>query len=290
MSENYALTHLSTSDQTSLYPPSVNELGHVRQHQPADANWNQLSLLLCAIDKVTNTSHGSGVDDYTSTTSFLNRQPSTASSNSSAASIPQLTDDQGSITSSSPATARLPQVDAAVSSSKEHSQDEMFTTTCGPSHRRRVSVSSTRQLPYPAPIPSFSQLGQNHLTSSPHDSLSIPEHLPSGSGNGDPQFYLCTFASCNRSFTRYYNLKSHMRTHTNDRPYTCEMCSAGFSRMHDLKRHANVHSGKRTFQCPHCDKSFSRLDAVNRHKNTACKRLNANQDDDTIAAEPAESQ
>lgn len=81
----------------------------------------------------------------------------------------------------------------------------------------------------------------------------------------------CQVKGCRKTFTRLYNLKSHMRTHTNDRPYKCQQCPFTFSRFHDLKRHMNVHTTKRVYECDGCGKRFSRLDAVNRHRNTACK-------------------
>ena len=39
--------------------------------------------------------------------------------------------------------------------------------------------------------------------------------------------------------------RDHTRTHTNDRPYACEICGRRFMRSSTLKVHKKVHSGKR---------------------------------------------
>lgn len=79
---------------------------------------------------------------------------------------------------------------------------------------------------------------------------------------------------CVKRFTRAYNLRSHLRTHTNERPFVCKVCGKAFARQHDRKRHEGLHSGEKKFVCRGtlrtdqqwgCGRKFARADALGRH-------------------------
>ncbi|KAF2248976.1 hypothetical protein BU26DRAFT_505088 [Trematosphaeria pertusa] len=55
-----------------------------------------------------------------------------------------------------------------------------------------------------------------------------------------PATFQCTL--CPKRFTRAYNLRSHLRTHADERPFICSVCGKAFSRQNDRKRHEHIHN------------------------------------------------
>lgn len=87
-----------------------------------------------------------------------------------------------------------------------------------------------------------------------------------------PATFQCNL--CPKRFTRAYNLRSHLRTHTDERPFVCSVCGKAFARQHDRRRHEGLHSGEKKFVCRGvlkdgnnwgCGRRFARADALGRH-------------------------
>ncbi|KAF7789610.1 hypothetical protein EIP86_000556 [Pleurotus ostreatoroseus] len=82
-----------------------------------------------------------------------------------------------------------------------------------------------------------------------------------------PANFQCPVPGCGSTFTRHFNLKGHLRSHAEEKPYQCKWpgCGKGFARQHDCKRHENLHLNIRPYPCEGCKKNFARMDALNRH-------------------------
>ncbi|KAG0360534.1 hypothetical protein BGZ54_009487 [Gamsiella multidivaricata] len=63
-----------------------------------------------------------------------------------------------------------------------------------------------------------------------HNQLLDPELVPE-----IKDIHVCPV--CQRRFTRPFNLRSHLMTHTTARPFPCDECHWKFTRQHDLLRH-----------------------------------------------------
>ncbi|KAF1986614.1 hypothetical protein K402DRAFT_332291 [Aulographum hederae CBS 113979] len=146
-----------------------------------------------------------------------------------------------------------------------------------------------------SPSPSGKGNRRSSTSSVPHRDyildLADPSRPTSGAsgdssigGNKRTQKHPATFqcSLCPKRFTRAYNLRSHLRTHTDERPFVCSVCGKAFARQHDRKRHEGLHSGEKKFVCRGvlkdsgswgCGRRFARADALGRHFRSEAGRV-----------------
>lgn len=147
-----------------------------------------------------------------------------------------------------------------------------------PATSRRRSSSSGE--PYARPRSYSNPYDHTTDASSPGGSPGLTSGYQRRRTKKSPSLYPCEM--CDKKFTRAYNLRSHMRTHTHERPFACSVCGKAFARQHDRKRHEILHTGEKKYVCEGtladsstwgCGRRFARADALGRHFRTEAGKL-----------------
>ncbi|XP_036089332.1 PR domain zinc finger protein 5 isoform X1 [Rousettus aegyptiacus] len=73
---------------------------------------------------------------------------------------------------------------------------------------------------------------------------------------------------CMKKFISANQLKRHMITHSEKRPYHCEICNKSFKRLDQVGAHKVIHSEDKPYQCKLCGKGFAHRNVYKNHKKT----------------------
>ncbi|KAI0675287.1 hypothetical protein C8Q78DRAFT_965620 [Trametes maxima] len=137
------------------------------------------------------------------------------------------------------------------------------TTIASPTTRTRssslIAASAYPQGGSVPRLPPIMQVEKQQVTTS-------ATQAASASRRRNEANFVCPVPGCGSTFTRRFNLRGHLRSHTAERPFLCEWpgCNKGFARQHDCKRHQALHTSRsQSNVCQGCGKTFSRLDALN---------------------------
>ncbi|ETS78813.1 hypothetical protein PFICI_08666 [Pestalotiopsis fici W106-1] len=89
-------------------------------------------------------------------------------------------------------------------------------------------------------------LRENHNVGDDGDTFpDLSEESQRRSRAKNPSNHQCTL--CSKSYTRAHALRSHLRTHSNERPFICTICEKAFARENDRKRHEKLHWSMKEF-------------------------------------------
>ncbi|XP_013410837.1 zinc finger protein 91 [Lingula anatina] len=77
--------------------------------------------------------------------------------------------------------------------------------------------------------------------------------------------FQCPYENCRVKVAYKNDLKLHMRVHSNERPYLCDLCGYAGKGQQALTRHRRTHTGERNYSCDYCPYKSTDCTKMKRH-------------------------
>lgn len=71
---------------------------------------------------------------------------------------------------------------------------------------------------------------------------------------------------CGKKFKRKSHVQWHLKYgHSDNKPFSCDVCGRGFCQSSDMRKHMIVHTGEKPYKCAECGKRFGQNSTLNMH-------------------------
>jgi KRAB domain-containing zinc finger protein len=88
------------------------------------------------------------------------------------------------------------------------------------------------------------------------NSTRLKEHIIRKHTSIEDRPFGCEWDNCGKRFGMNWELATHERIHTKEKPFKCGQCDSTFRRAGHLSKHTKVHTGERSHVCSVCGKGF----------------------------------